>query len=166
MGAPLGRAMVMARPAHGVRGGDAPIMGQALQGQGMVPPSPLRNALQMLHTHLLFNEEEGIEVSTALSSIREKLDVSPHFALGEAVRLGLVEEYTDFGRLCVRRGPRSDEALRRIYGGEPPTREGIMARARAWDEYFDAKNARLGAIREFARPKEHNTAASLPAWMP
>jgi len=132
-----------------------------------MPPSELRDALQLLHYHLLFNEEHGIKVSSALSSIREELDVSPRLALAEAVRLGLVEEYADFlERSCIRRGPRSAEALRRIYEGEPPTMESLLARERAWGRHFDAKDARLAAIREAARPTEANTASSLPAWVP
>jgi len=83
------------------------------------------------------------------------------------MRLGLVEEDPEFAGGCfVRRGPRSGEALRRIYDGEPPTRESLLARARAWDRHFAAQDARLAAIREAARPKEENTAGSLPAWMP
>jgi len=41
-----------------------------------------------------------------------------------------------------------------------------MDEARAWQEYFDARRARLKAIREAARPREENTASSLPAWVP
>jgi len=132
-----------------------------------MPPSELRNALQMIHFYLLFNERYGLDVNSVLSSIREELDVSPRLALAEAMRMGLVEEDPEFpGGAFVRRGPRVEEALRRIYDGEPPTRESIMSEARAWQEYFDARRARLKAIREAARPKEENTASSLPAWMP
>jgi len=132
-----------------------------------MPPSSLRNALQLLHVHLLFNEEDGIEVGSALSSIHDKLDVSPTRALREALRAGLLEEHTDFlGRACVRRGPRSDEVLRRVYDGEPPTRKSLMAHSRAWDEYLGARRARLDAIREAARPTARNTVATLPAWAP
>jgi len=132
-----------------------------------MPPSPLRDALQLLHFHLLFHEEDGIDVASALASIREEIGAGARGALGEAVRLGLVERHSDMlGRACIRRGPRSGEALRRIYGGEPPTRESVMSEARAWQKYFDARDARLAAIREAARPKEGNTASSLPAWMP
>jgi len=132
-----------------------------------MPPSQLRSAFQLLHYHLLFHEN-GIRVSSALGSIGEKLEISPRLALEEAVRIGLVERHRDIlEHECVRRGPRSDEVLRRIYGRDgPPTRESIMAEARAWREYFAARAARLEAIRESARPKEHNTASSLPAWMP
>ena len=159
--------MVMARPAHDTRGGDAPTLGQDLQEPGMVPPSQLRSAFKILHFHLLFHED-GIRVSSALRSIDDELEISPRLALEEAVRIGLVERHRDIlERECVRRGPRSDEVLRRIYGRDgPPTRESIMAEARAWEEYFAARAARLEAIRESARPKEHNTASSLPAWMP
>ena len=82
--------------------------------------------------------------------------------------MGLVETHTDFfGDTTVRRGPRSDEVLRRVYGRDgPPTRESLLAKERAWREYFAARAARLEAIRESARPKEHNTASSLSAWMP
>ncbi|MDD9826711.1 MAG: hypothetical protein OXU86_08100 [Thaumarchaeota archaeon] len=133
----------------------------------MMPPSQLRSAFQILHYHLLFHED-GIRVSSALRSIDDELEISPRLALEEAVRIGLVERHRDIlERECVRRGPRSDEVLRRIYGRDgPPTRESIMAEARAWREYFAARAARLEAIRESARPKEHNTASSLPAWMP
>jgi len=131
-----------------------------------MPPSPLRDALQLLHFHLLFHEKYGIKVSSALASIREELDVSPRRALAEAMRLGLVEENPEFaGGAFVRRGPRSGDALRRIYDGEPPTMESLLAEERAWDRHFAAQDARLAAIREAARPTEANTAASLPAWM-
>jgi len=133
----------------------------------VMPPSPLRDALQLLHFHLLFNERDGIMASAALASMREELDVSPRLALSEVMRLGLVEENPEFaGGSHVRRGPRSDEVLRRIYDGEPPTRESLLARACAWDAHFAAQDARLAAIREAARPREENTASSLPAWMP
>ena len=160
--------MVMARPAHDTRGGDSTTPGQDMLEPGMMPPSQLRSAFQMLHVDLLFNDKDGIDVSSALGSIAEKLEISPRLALEEAVRIGLVERHRDIlERECVRRGPRSDEVLRRIYGRDgPPTRESIMAEARAWREYFAARAARLEAIRESARPKEHNTASSLPAWMP
>jgi len=142
-----------------------PHEGSAGPAREKMPPSELRDALQMIHFYLLFNED-GMKVSSVLSSIREELDVSPRLALAEAMRMGLVEEDPEFPEgAFVRRGPRVEEALRRIYDGEPPTRESIMAEARAWQEYFDARRARLKAIREVARPKE-NTASSLPAWVP
>jgi len=120
----------------------------------------------MIHFYLLFNED-GMRVSSLLSSIREELDVSPRLALAEAMRIGLVEEDPEFPEgAFVRRGPSVEEALRRIYDGEPPTKESLLAEERAWGRYFDAKDARLRAIREAARPKEHNTASSLPAWVP
>jgi len=120
----------------------------------------------MIHFYLLFNED-GMRVSSLLSSIREELDVSPRLALAEAMRIGLVEEDPEFPEgAFVRRGPSVEEALRRIYDGEPPTKESIMSEARAWQEYFDARDARLAALREAARPREENTARSLPAWMP
>ena len=132
-----------------------------------MPPSQLRDAFELLHYHLLFHEN-GIRVSSALGSIGEKLEIRPRLALEEAVRMGLVETHTDFfGDTTVRRGPRSDEVLRRVYGRDgPPTRESLLAGASAWEEFFAARAARLEAIRESARPKEHNTASSLPAWMP
>jgi len=131
-----------------------------------MPPSELRNALQMLHFYLLFNED-GMKVSSMLSSIREELDVSPRLALAEAMRMGLVEEDPEFPEgAFIRRGPRVEEALRRIYDGEPPTRESLLAEARAWRRYFAARRARLKALREAARPREENTADSLPAWVP
>jgi len=152
--------MAMARPAQGARG-------EAAAATGKMPPSELRNALQLIHFHLLFNEKYGIMVSSALASIREELDVSPRLALKEALRAGLAERHRDaLGRPTIRRGPRSGDALRRIYDGEPPTRESLLARARAWDAHFAAQDARLAAIREAARPREENTASSLPAWMP
>jgi len=81
--------------------------------------------------------------------------------------MGLVEGDPEFPEgAFIRRGPRSGEALRLIYDGEPPTRESIMAEARAWDEHLDARRARLKALREAARPREENTAGSLPAWVP
>ena len=133
----------------------------------MMQPSQLRSAFKILHLHLLFHED-GIRVSSALGSLGEKLEISPRLALEEAVRMGLVETHTDFfGDTTVRRGPRSDEVLRSVYGREgPPTMESLLAKERAWDAYFAARAARLEAIRESARPKEHNTASSLPAWMP
>ena len=157
----------MERTARDAQNGDAPAPGQDLQEPGMMPPSQLRDAFELLHVDLLFNEN-GIRVSSALGSIAEELEISPRLALEEAVRMGLVERHRDIlERECVRRGPRSDEVLRRVYGRDgPPTRESIMAEARAWREYFAARAARLEAIRESARPKEHNTASSLPAWMP
>jgi len=88
-------------------------------------------------------------------------------ALAEAMRMGLVEEDPESpGGAFIRRGPRSGEALRRIYDGEPPTMESAMAGARAWDEYLDACRASLEAIREAARPRGENTAGSLPARVP
>jgi len=133
--------------------------------RGVMPPSPLRNALQLLHFHLLFNEG-GLMTYPAISSIRGELGISGRGALAEAMRLGLVEEHPEFPEgSFVRRGPRSGEALRRIYDGEPPTRESLLAEERAWEEHFAAQDARLAAIREAARPKEENTASSLPAWM-
>jgi len=132
-----------------------------------MPPSTLRNALQMIHVGLLFNERFGMDVNSVLASIREELPISPRLALAEAMRMGLVEEDPESReRGFIRRGPRSGEALRRIYDGEPPTRESLMAEARAWQKYFDARDARLAALREAARPTEENTASSLPAWMP
>jgi len=81
--------------------------------------------------------------------------------------MGLVEEDPEFPEgAFIRRGPRSGEALRRIYDGEPPTRESLLAEERAWRRYFAARRARLEAIREAARPREGNTASSLPAWVP
>ena len=159
--------MVMERPASYTGDGNAPILGQYLQEPGMMPPSQLRSAFRRLHVDLLFNEG-GIRVSSALGSIAEELEISPRLALEEAVRAGLVETHTDFfGESLVRLGPRSDEVLRRIYGKKgPPTRESLLARERAWREFFAARAARLEAIRESARPKEHNTASSLPAWVP
>jgi len=159
--------MVMARPARDTRRGDAQMLGQDLQEPGRMPPSQLRDAFELLHVDLLFNEN-GIRVSSALGSIGEKLEISPRLALEEAVRAGLVERHRDIlEHECVRRGPRSDEVLRRVYGrGGPPTRESLLAGASAWEEFFAARAARLEAIRESARPKEHNTASSLPAWMP
>ncbi|MDD9826710.1 MAG: hypothetical protein OXU86_08095 [Thaumarchaeota archaeon] len=158
----------MERTARDAQNGDAPAPGQDLQEPGMVPPSQLRSAFKILHYHLLFNDKDGIDVSSALLSISEKLEISPRLALEEAVRIGLVERHRDIlERECVRRGPRSDEVLRRIYGRDgPPTRESLLAKERAWGAYFAARAARLEAIRESARPKEHNTASSLPAWMP
>ena len=157
----------MERPARNAHNGDAPAPGQDLQEPGMMPPSQLRDAFELLHVDLLFNEN-GIRVSSALRSIAEELEISPRLALEEAVRMGLVETHTDFfGDTTVRRGPRSDEVLRSVYGREgPPTMESLLAKERAWDAYFAARAARLEAIRESARPKEHNTASSLPAWMP
>ena len=157
----------MDRPARDAQNGDAPAPGQDKQEPGMMPPSQLRDAFELLHYHLLFHEN-GIRVSSALRSISEELEIRPRLALEEAVRMGFVETHTDFfGDTTVRRGPRSDEVLRRVYGRDgPPTRESIMAEARAWREYFAARAARLEAIRESARPKEHNTVSSLPAWMP
>jgi len=158
----------MARRASGAGEGEVQAPGQGREAEpGKMPPSELRNALQMLHFHLLFNEKYGIKVSSALASIREELDVSPRLALSEAMRMGLVEEDPESpGGAFVRRGPRSDEVLRRIYDDEPPTRESLLARARAWDRHFAAQDARLAAIREAARPTEANTVGSLPAWMP
>jgi len=157
--------MAMARPAQGARGEAATGAGTAATGK--LPPSPLRDALQLLHFHLLFHEKDGIKVSAALASIREELDVSPRLALAEAMRIGLVEEDPEFPEgAFIRRGPRSGEALRRIYDGEPPTMESLLAEERAWDRHFAAQDARLAAIREAARPTEANTAGSLPAWVP
>ena len=131
-------------------------------------PSQLRSAFRLIHVGLLFHEKRGMDVGSVLSMIGEKLEISPRLALGEAVRMGLVERHRDIlERECVRRGPRSDEVLRRIYGRDgPPTLESLLAKERAWEEYFAARAARLEAIRESARPKEHNTAPSLLAWMP
>ena len=157
----------MERTARDAQNGDAPAPGQDNREPGMMPPSQLRDAFELLHYHLLFHEN-GIRVSSALGSIAEELEISPRLALEEAVRMGLVERHTDFfGDTTVRRGPRSDEVLRRVYGRDgPPTRESLLAGARAWRKFFAARAARLEAIRESARPKEHNTASSLPAWMP
>jgi len=154
----------MAHSTHGAQRSAAPILEQ---GKGKLPPSELRDALQMIHVGLLFNERFGMDVNSVLSSIREELDVSPRLALAEAMRMGLVEEDPEFPEgAFIRRGPRSGEALRRIYDGKPPTRESIMSEARAWQKYFDARDARLAALREAARPREENTASSLPAWVP
>ncbi|RNJ72696.1 MAG: hypothetical protein EB832_03240 [Thaumarchaeota archaeon S14] len=148
----------MARPARDAQNGDDPAPGQDKR---------VRDAFELLHVDLLFNEG-GIRVSSALGSIGEKLEISPRLALEKAVRSGLVERHRDIlEHECVRRGPRSDEVLRSIYGRDgPPTRESLLAEASAWEEFFAARAARLEAIRESARPKEHNTASSLPAWMP
>jgi len=67
----------------------------------------------------------------------------------------------------IRRGPRNAEMLRRIYGRDgPPTLEGIMAAESASLKRRELEKARLKGLREAGRPKEHNTAASLPAWVP
>jgi len=57
-----------------------PHKGSAGPAREKMPPSPLRDALQMLHFHLLFHED-GMKVSSMLSSMREELGASPRLAL-------------------------------------------------------------------------------------
>jgi len=156
-------------------GGDAPgVTGQILKeqktagGQDGMPDSPLREAFELLHYYLLHNEEFGVRVSVARMSIGEEVEIDPDYAIGEAVRTGLVMVDEDFLlRRILRRGPRNAEMLRRIYGSDgPPTVESLLAEERAWSEYERKAKERLRAIREAARPKERNTVASLPAWVP
>jgi len=133
-----------------------------------MPPSPLKEAFELIHFYLLFSEE-GVEASTVRLSILEQIDIDPDFAVGEAVRTGLVEAHAEpvTTRKILRRGPRSAEMLRRVYGRDnPPTLEGIIAAERAARERGEAEFARLEALREAARPKERDTVASLPAWVP
>jgi len=175
-----------------VGGNEAPTRGSDRRGSGGMPPSPLKEAFELIHFYLLFSEE-GVEASTVRLSILEQIDIDPDFAVGEAVRTGLVEAHAEpvTTRKILRRGPRSAEMLRRVYGSltgdarhaawasrsaemlrrvygrdNPPTLEGIIAAERAARERGEAEFARLEALREAARPKEHNTAASLPAWVP
>ncbi|RNJ74702.1 MAG: hypothetical protein EB833_00220, partial [Thaumarchaeota archaeon S13] len=70
----------MERPARDAQNGDAPAPGQDSREPGMMPPSQLRSAFQLLHFHLLFNDKDGIDVSSALLSISEKLEISPRLA--------------------------------------------------------------------------------------
>jgi len=133
-----------------------------------MPDSPLREAFELLHHYLLHNEKFGVRVSVARMSIGEGVEIDPDYAIGEAVRTGLVMVDEDFLlRRILRRGPRNAEMLRRIYGSDgPPTLESISAGARERRRGRKAVEARLRAIREAARPKERNTVASLPAWVP
>lgn len=135
---------------------------------GHMPDSPLREAFELMHHYLLHNEEFGVRVTAARLSIEEEIEIDPDHAIGEAVRTGLVRIGEDFlGRKVLRRGPRSAEALGRVYGREgPPTLESIRAEERAWLEFERRGAERLKALREAGRPREHNTAASLPAWVP
>jgi len=136
---------------------------------GEMPDSPLRYAFELIHFYLLHNGEEGIEVNVARLSIGEEFEIDPDYAIKEAVRTGLVEEYKDnvTRQRFIRRGPRNAEMLRRIYGRDsPPTAESIRADVQKRRERREADEARLEAIREAGRPKGHNTADELPAWMP
>ena len=149
--------------------------GLLLQGQGAhleqdeMPDSPLRYAFELIHFYLLHNGEEGIEVNVARLSIGEEFEIDPDYAIKEAVRTGLVEEYKDnvTRQRFIRRGPRNAEMLRQVYGRDSPTTlESISADASASRKRREVDVARLEAIREAGRPKGHNTAGSLPAWMP
>lgn len=148
--------------------------GQIMQGHGLhkmpvrMPPSPLKEAFELIHFYLL-HSEEGVEVNTVRLSIWEQIAIDPDRAIGEAVRTGLVEMYPEpvTTQEMIRRGSRSAEMLRWIYGRDnPPTLESIMAGERAWLEFERKRAERLEAIREAGRPKGHNTLASLPAWVP
>lgn len=148
--------------------------GLLLQEQGQrempvrMPPSPLKEAFELIHFYLL-HSEEGVEVNTVRLSIWEQIAIDPDRAIGEAVRTGLVEKYSEpvTTQEMIRRGPRSAEMLRWIYGRDnPPTLESIMAEERAWLEFERKRTERLEAIREASRPRERNTLASLPPWVP
>ena len=133
-----------------------------------MPPSPLKEAYELIHFYILHNED-GVDVNTVRLSMEEKIQIDPDRAISEAIRTGLVEEHADpvTTEKFLRRGPRNSEMLRRVYGRDnPPTLESIRAATRARHEEWNAIEARLEAIREAGRPKEPNTANSLPAWMP
>jgi len=165
-----GRDMAAPRSERAASGSQtAALQDRDRDGTDGMPDSPLREAFELLHYHLLHNGEFGVRVSSARLSIGEEIDIDPDYAIAEAVRTGLVEEYADpnWPNRILRRGPRNAEMLRHIYGrGGPPTVESLLAEDRAWSEYERRADERLRAIREAARPKEHNTAASLPAWVP
>lgn len=147
----------------------APSAGQNRAGPRKMPSSPLREAFEIISHLLLYNEEFGVRVNAARLSIEEEVEIDPDYAIAEAVRTGLVEEYVDpnWPIRILRRGPRNAEMLRWIYGrGGPPTMERIIAAERASRKRREAEEARLEAIREAGRPRERNTVASLPAWVP
>ena len=65
------------------------------------------------------------------------------------------------------RGLRAGTVLVRAVGSAASRDlERISAAARERRRRREATRARLKALREAGRPKEHNTAASLPAWVP
>jgi len=133
-----------------------------------MPPSPLKEAFELIHFYLLHNES-GIGVNTVRLSILEQIGIDPDRAIGKAVLTGLVEKYSEpvTSRDMIRRGPRSSEMLRWVYGRDnPPTLESIRAEELAWHEFERSEEERLEALREAARPKERDTVASLPAWVP
>lgn len=142
---------------------------QVMPGEAeRMPPSPLKDAFEIISHCLLYNEEFGVRVTAARLSIEEQVEIDPDHAIGEAVRTGLVRMGEDFlGRKVLRRGPRNAEVLGRMYGREgPPTVESIRADLREQRRARGAMEARRRALREAGRPREHNTAASLPAWVP
>jgi len=149
-------------------------MGQVLHeqkpgmGQDGMPDSPLREAFELISRCLLHNEEFGVRVTAIERATGGEAENGPGFAIGKAVRTGLAMVDEDFlGRRMLRRGPRNAEMLRWVYGrDDPPTIESIRAAARERRRRREATRARLKALREAGRPKEHNTAASLPAWVP
>ena len=133
-----------------------------------MPDSPLKEVYELIHFYLMYSKE-GVEVNTVRLSIWEQIDIDPDRAIGEAIRTGFVEEYAEpfTMRRIIRRGPRNAEMLRQVYGRDsPPTLESISADASASRKRREVDVARLEAIREAGRPKGHNTAGSLPAWMP
>jgi len=163
------RPMGAAQPEQDVSGATSVL----LQEQSLheisfrMPPSPLREAFELIHFYLLHGEE-GVEANAVRLSILEQIDIDPDFAMGEAVRTGLVEAHTEpvTTRKILRRGPRSAEMLRLVYGRDnPPTLESIRAATHARHAAWDAMDARLEALREAGRPKERNTVTSLPAWL-
>jgi len=161
------RARVTEAPRGHVAG--APARGSDRRGPGGMPDSPLREAFELISHYLLNNEEFGVRATAMRLAIEEEVEIDPDYAIAEAVRTGLIKVHTDPDVLTriIRRGPRNAEMLRHIYGrGGPPTVESLLAEDRAWSEYERRADERLRAIREAARPKEHNTAASLPAWVP
>jgi len=134
-----------------------------------MPDSPLREAFELISHYLLNNEEFGVRATAMRLAIEEEVEIDPDYAIAEAVRTGLIKVHTDPDVLTriIRRGPRNAEMLRRIYGRDgPPTLEGIMAAESASLKRRELEKARLKGLREAGRPKEHNTAASLPAWVP
>jgi len=134
-----------------------------------MPDSPLREAFEIISHSLLHNEEFGVRVTAMRLAIEEEVEIDPDHAIAEAVRTGLVEMRMDpdIPVWFLHRGPRNAEMLRHIYGRDgPPTMERIIAAERASLKRREAEEARLEALREAGRPKERNTVASLPAWVP
>jgi len=159
--------MAMARRAGGAREGAGQEPGQGRGGApGRVPPSELRDALQLIHVGLLFNERFGMDANSALVHTRKAGDQpAPRAGGGHAHGPRRGGPGVSRARPCPPR-PAQRRCPAPHIRRRAPTRESLLAEERAWQEYFAARDARLAAIREAARPTEANTAGSLPAWVP